>query len=121
MLESKRSFRGDPADVQAVRLFVREALERAPVDLDYAVLIAAEIATNSVRHAPGPFTVIIHYSDTQILLGVSDTSPTGPLLRLADSDLTGGRGLQLVDRLAEEWHVETGPEGKTVWARLRVR
>lgn len=107
--------------MQAVRSFVREALVGCPVDVDYAVLIAVELATNAIRHAPGAFAVVIRASVTEVLVGVSDTSLVGPQLRLADAELPGGRGLQLVDRLAEEWHVETGPEGKTVWSRLRRR
>lgn len=104
-----------------VRRFVRQALDGCAVDLDHAVLIAGELATNSVCHAPGPFVVVVRWSETELWVGVSDTSPIGPHLAPAEADRLGGRGMLLVNDLAQEWHVEARADGKTVWARLRSR
>ncbi|MET8768485.1 ATP-binding protein [Streptomyces sp. NPDC004658] len=44
-----------------------------------------------------------------------------PCLRPADDDQEGGRGLHLVDYLADRWGVAPGPlAGKTVWLELDV-
>ena len=112
-------FSGVPSDVAMVRQFVRETLEGSPVDLDHAVLIASELATNAIRQAPGPFTIAIRVSETDLVVEVSDTAPAG-LDSPADSDAAAATSsMELVGRLAEGWHIEAGPEGKTVRARLR--
>ncbi|MBO0691373.1 MAG: ATP-binding protein [Acidimicrobiaceae bacterium] len=104
-----------------VREFVRETLEGKAVDLDHAVLVAGEMATNSIRHAPGPFAVVIKCSETELAVGISDTNPIGPPVPPEDVQVAGGYGMQLVAHLAEEWQIETEAGGKTVWAWLRPR
>ena len=44
-----------------------------------------------------------------------------PELREPSPEGLGGRGLFLVDALAETWVVRPRNTGKTVWAHLRVR
>ena len=44
--------------------------------------------------------------------------PDQPRLRAVRDLTTGGRGLLIVDRLADEWGVADGGDGTTVWARL---
>ena len=103
-----------------VRQFVRESLEGSPVDIDHAVLIVGELATSAIRNARGPFAVTIRVSETELVVEVSDTGPVEPPVPPADIDaVERTSGMELVDRLAEEWHIEAGPEGKTVQARLR--
>lgn len=104
-----------------VRQFVRETFEGSRVDVDDAVLVAGEMATNAVRHTPGPFVVLIHRSDTELAVGVRDTSPVEPSVMHADAEAEWGFGMQLVDRLADSWHMEAQADGKTTWARLRLR
>ena len=49
---------------------------------------------------------------------VSDSSPREPRLRAAAEDEEGGRGLLLVETIAERWGVDPLPSGKRVWFEL---
>ncbi|WP_328944287.1 ATP-binding protein [Streptomyces sp. NBC_00250] len=95
------------------------------------VLVAAELATNAVRHGHVPgrdFRLSLRVAGGVARVEVSDTraervpprpgeSP-GPRPELAD----GGRGLLLVDALAERWGwcPRSGAPGKTVWAECAL-
>ena len=46
---------------------------------------------------------------------VADTSPAVPAPRAATTDETGGRGLILVEALADQWGFEPHSSGKVVW------
>jgi hypothetical protein len=72
-----------------------------------------------VRHAGTPLTVRIMPIDRGIRLEVADDSTRG--LRVRDARLLdeGGRGLFLVDALANRWGVDAHPVGKRVWAELQ--
>ena len=53
-----------------------------------------------------------------VTVAVSDDGPGLPKLRHPDPDDPTGRGLLLVDTVAESWGIKPmDPQGKTVWAR----
>ncbi|CUM40687.1 putative regulatory protein [Streptomyces venezuelae] len=97
---------------------------------DTVVLVAAELATNAVRHGHVPgrdFQLVLRVMDVPrpvARIEVSDTRTErvpprpGRLPEPAD----GGRGLLLVDGLAERWgwHPRPGAPGKTVWAECTL-
>lgn len=91
-------------------------------DVDTAVLVCSELATNAVQHAYAPrqhFDVQVTVTGKECLIEVSDTSPAPPRPATPDADDEGGRGLLLVAALAEGvGHRQRTPAGKTVWARL---
>ncbi|MFF1509161.1 ATP-binding protein [Streptomyces sp. NPDC058326] len=98
------------------------------------VLVAAELAANAVRHGHVPgrdFRLLLRVTDGPrpvARVEVSDTRAervpprpgrlTGPLPELAD----GGRGLLLVESLADRWGwcPRLGAPGKTVWAECAL-
>jgi len=49
---------------------------------------------------------------------VADSDLRLPRLRVADVDDEGGRGLYLVDALADRWGTRPLDEGKVVWFEL---
>ncbi|MBP2582638.1 anti-sigma regulatory factor (Ser/Thr protein kinase) [Streptomyces sp. PvR006] len=95
------------------------------------VLVAAELATNAVRHGHVPgrdFHLSLRVADGLARVEVSDTRAervpprpgelVGPRPELSD----GGRGLLLVDALADRWGwcPRRGAPGKTVWAECAL-
>lgn len=97
---------------------------------DVAELLTSELVTNAVRHAHSPARVVVALAGETLEVGVTDVEPRARLRPVpvpassVEDDITwlrgGGRGLQLVDALADEWGVASLAEGKQVWFRLSV-
>jgi anti-sigma regulatory factor (Ser/Thr protein kinase) len=97
---------------------------------DTVTLVVAELASNAVLHGRVPgrdFELRLTYDRLAglVRVEVSDTHPghpalPGPAVR-PSADTDGGRGLILVEAVADRWGVagRTGP-GKTVWAECAV-
>lgn len=89
-----------------------------------AVLLASELATNSVRHSgsavPGEtVTVTVVVRDAGVRVEVTDRKTEGvPVLRPADDEAEGSRGLRLVDDLADRWGYERSGGRATTWFEL---
>ncbi len=113
-------------DLRAVgdaRRFLRDVLRswKAEGDtVDNAELIASELVTNAVTHTGAPAQLLLtREPDTRLLrISVSDGSTRHPSPREADLDALGGRGLAIVDVLAQSWGVTDQGDGKAVWAEL---
>ena len=94
-----------------------------PVDvLDDARLLVSELAGNAVRHGAAPIDVRLRRTGDAVDVGVRDAG-AALLARTVSrpvADRTSGRGLLIVDGLADDWWVEPAPggHGKTVWFRL---
>src|SRR5687767_11604869 len=98
----------------------RELTDRCPPALvEAAALLASELVTNAVRHARTPLTLAVTPSSDGLRLEVQDGSERMPQLREPSSG-AHGRGLLLIDRIAEAWGTEERPDGKTVWLELTV-
>ena len=87
---------------------------------DDAVLVISELVTNAVRHGDGRIVARVHTNGDEVTLSVSDEGTALPELRHVPVNPAGGLGLQIVDRLATRWGVESAGRGKTVWAVLGV-
>lgn len=86
--------------------------------LDEGRLLVSEVVTNAVRHGQGPVSVRLRRTDTELIVEVSDRSPHTPQPRAAGDEDESGRGLMLVDGLADSWGVRPTDEGKTTWFTL---
>ena len=83
---------------------------------DDALLVLSELVTNAMLHAGEGCTVEVRHRDGLPQLEVRDPSPRAPVLRSVAPADVGGRGLHVVDAIAEEWGWERTADGKRVWA-----
>jgi PAS domain S-box-containing protein len=93
-------------------------------------LMLSELATNAVQHAATEFEVAITLGALAegtdgarwVRVAVSDEAPGYPAPEEPAADAPRGRGLLIVESLADAWGVEVqrGRPGKTVWFASRV-
>jgi anti-sigma regulatory factor (Ser/Thr protein kinase) len=116
-VKTTRAFPAERQSVTAARRFATEALAGTPADtLEAAELLVSELATNCVRHVRAGFEVTIRRSGEEIRIDVTDSGGGRPVMRSPGPDDGTGRGLRIVDMLAQRWGVECrSPSGKTVW------
>jgi hypothetical protein len=83
-------------------------------------LVVGELVTNSVAACPGRLVVFEMYALAgAVMVEVGDPSGNAPVRRPAGAGDESGRGLQIVDALAEAWGTRWPPGGgKVVWARV---
>ncbi|MEY2468438.1 MAG: hypothetical protein QOF21_1136 [Actinomycetota bacterium] len=121
---------GDPSElflptaaaIGAARRFVAWALSTAEARvIDDAVIVTSELATNALHYADGPFRVVVSREHQSVRVGVEDTNPDAPTQQSrSHRDLAvSGRGMYIVDRIAQSWGIEGSPHGKVVWASFR--
>ncbi|MFI6347487.1 ATP-binding protein [Streptomyces sp. NPDC050560] len=112
-----------PQSADRARSLVRTALgvwglRRA---VDDCALIVTELVTNAVKHARGPsLRVTVARRGRFVRVAVTDGSRTLPRLRHPSGAEADGRGLMLVDALADEWGADLKSWGKSVWANLDI-
>ena len=91
---------------------------------DDVITIAAELATNAVKHTAsgrgGWFTVVVSWHAAAVRIAVGDQgASSGPRLTGDHDPLAeSGRGLQVVSCLAARAGVAGGRDGRVVWAEL---
>ncbi|MDQ6781995.1 MAG: ATP-binding protein [Actinomycetota bacterium] len=90
-----------------------------PEDVTMAVVVT-ELVSNAVIHARSRPHLTVGIDGDAVVVQVADDGPGHPVLQTTESVETSGRGLTLVDQMAESWGVTTRPEGtgKVVWARV---
>lgn len=84
-------------------------------------LIVSELVGNSVKHTKCHL-IRVSISLTSpgcVRLSVSDKSTACPLLQRPEVNAESGRGLFLVNELADRWGTDRRRWGKIVWAELR--
>jgi anti-sigma regulatory factor (Ser/Thr protein kinase) len=105
--------------VAAARHHARRALSTlAPEPRDAAELMVSELATNSIKHAQSPFTLVIDRSPAMISVEVHDTGGGHPTLGSPQPWEPIGRGLYIVDLMSSAWGVIKSDHGKVVWFTL---
>ncbi len=114
----------EPTSPALARRHLRSAAAGLPRDLlEIALLLTSELVTNAVRY--GGDHIVLSVADEPELLRVEvhDDGPRVPSLGAAENHAVGGRGLLLVESLAQEWGTAPGGSrsqpGKSVWFTLR--
>ena len=121
----ERLYRRERRSVPLAREFVRTALDGWGVGgrADEVLLCVSELATNAVRHGVPPgrgFRLSVWpLAGGALRVEVHDSGDGWPGVRMpADSD-EGGRGLLLVEALADKWGVAGRVAGKGRVVRVR--
>ncbi|WP_243639282.1 SpoIIE family protein phosphatase [Streptacidiphilus pinicola] len=115
--EERWTLSAEPSAPAYARRLVRRALHDWGQEslLDTTELLVSELVTNAVRYASAPIGLRLALREETLLVEVADPLPDPPREREAAGTDEGGRGLQLVHRLAHRWGTRAEGEGKVVW------
>lgn len=91
---------------------------RLPVGVvaDKVVLIASELVTNAVQAGATRIDIDLRVTSDRVDLVVTDDAGGWPTPTLATPDDTAGRGLSIVEHLADAWDVVRQRRGKAITA-----
>lgn len=129
VLQVQLEIRPDPAEVGRARKWARARLAGSGIGADEPiaealVLLVSELVTNAVLHTGCPAVLRLSLPEPEtaegatLRLEVADACSRAPVLRCAGGDATGGRGLALVDGLADRWGWSVEGAGKRIWCEL---
>ncbi len=122
-MTERRAFAGAPESVPSARHFVTAAVAGLPKEIsDHAALMVSELATNAVKHGGSDFEVLVERRPDELYVEIVDTGDGLPTVRRSLPQDSSGRGLHIVEALANTWGVRaasSGP-GKTVWFTLSL-
>ena len=115
----ERRFPPESRSAAAAREFVLAAgwSDDADANLRLATVVS-EVVTNAILHARTAFQVTVLLKGETIRVAVRDKSAALPIRRDFHNLQPTGRGLHIVEALADRWGVAEEPEGKTVWFEL---
>ncbi len=118
-MTSVAAFDHHPTAVREARTFIEHELRQLdPRLVEMAVLMVSELATNAVVHTASAFRVRVIHDAVLVRIEVTDHGGGTPTVRTPEPIATGGRGLLIVQELAESWGVERSEGEKTVWFTL---
>jgi len=110
------------ASVLAARRVVRDLLAvwDVPHDREDAALLVTELVTNVVDHVQGEvdLTLELSLSDTWLRIAVVDGSSIRPVVQELSHERPRGRGMRMVEAIADRWGAEDHKGGKRVWFDL---
>ncbi|MCX5265229.1 MULTISPECIES: ATP-binding protein [unclassified Streptomyces] len=120
--------RPDPAEVGRARRWARSRLVGSGIGneeplAETLILLVSELVTNAVVHTGCPAVLRLSLpggaaEPSIVRLEVADSSDRAPVPRCAGDEATGGRGLALVDGLADRWGWSVEGAGKRIWCEL---
>ncbi|MGH9303473.1 MAG: ATP-binding SpoIIE family protein phosphatase, partial [Acidimicrobiales bacterium] len=103
----------------ARRFVTGRLLHRHPLVAERAAVLVSELVTNVVRHAEGELRVVVSELPSGVVrVEVADHSPELPEKKELDPLSDDGRGLRLMEALADRWGHRRDPNGrfaKIVW------
>jgi hypothetical protein len=118
----------DPAEVGRARRWARSRLAGSGIGddeplADTLILLISELVTNAVVHTGCPAVLWMLFGAGAAEAGtvrveVADISACPPKPRHAEGDDTNGRGLELVDGLADRWGWQPEGAGKSIWCEV---
>ncbi|MEU6257814.1 ATP-binding protein [Streptomyces sp. NPDC047043] len=116
-------FLAELEEVAALRRVLRTHLRLWGLhdSIDAAELCVSEFVANVINHVgPGtPTTLVVSMNGTHLRIEVHDPDMRAlPILQQADADSETGRGMTLVNAVADRWGVLLRPDRKVTWCEL---
>ncbi|MFJ2442280.1 SpoIIE family protein phosphatase [Streptomyces sp. NPDC087658] len=117
----------EPERIGTVRRQLRELLHdwADGEQIDAAELMVSEMLTNVLVHTDGDALLVAEARGTQggrrLRVEVADASDDLPHRRHPGELASSGRGLMLMEMLADAWGVDPRGEGKSIWFELHER
>ncbi|MFD7295987.1 SpoIIE family protein phosphatase [Streptomyces sp. NPDC059897] len=115
----------EPERIAAARQQLRELLHdwSDPDQMDSAVLLVSEMVTNVLVHTDGDALLVAEMTrhgaePRRLRVEVADASDDLPHKRRPGELASSGRGLVLMELLADRWGVDPRGEGKSIWFEL---
>lgn len=115
------AFPADPISVMKARSQIVEILQGHRLEItDDAEIVADELVANAVVHAKTDFTVVLERWHDGIRIAVQDGCIDIPAIQDPDPLAESGRGLVMIDQVAQSWGHHITDRGKCVWAYIQV-
>ncbi|MCX5398391.1 SpoIIE family protein phosphatase [Streptomyces sp. NBC_00102] len=114
----------EPERISVARQLLRELLHdwADAEQVDSAVLMLSEMTTNVLVHTDGNALMVAEVTGEQgerrLRVEVADGSDELPHKRRPGEMASSGRGLVLMEMLADNWGVDPRGEGKSIWFEL---
>ncbi|MGK3937129.1 SpoIIE family protein phosphatase [Streptomyces caeruleatus] len=114
----------EPERVAVARQQLRELLHdwSSADQIDSAVLLLSEMLTNVLVHTDADALLLVEVrgeaGERRLRIEVTDTSDDLPHKRRPGELASSGRGLMLIELLADTWGVDPRGEGKSIWFEL---
>ncbi|MFE4449550.1 SpoIIE family protein phosphatase [Streptomyces sp. NPDC056796] len=114
----------EPERVAAARQQLRELLHdwADAEQVDSAELMVSEMSTNVLVHTDGDALLVAEvtgeWGERRLRVEVADASDELPHKRRPGEMASSGRGLVLMEMLADAWGVDPRGEGKSIWFEL---
>jgi anti-sigma regulatory factor (Ser/Thr protein kinase) len=102
------------------RRFTVETLRSwgAVSSIEEAELIVSELVTNALRHASSPSRLALAADGDCLRIEVADQGGGGAVRRRAAPQDAGGRGLMLVEAMADRWGSHRDEHEHLVWCEI---
>jgi anti-anti-sigma regulatory factor/anti-sigma regulatory factor (Ser/Thr protein kinase) len=106
--------------IQTARILARAVCGRWRMSAveDAAQTVVTELVTNAIQHAGTSIDVAFTNTRTHLHIAVHDRSREQP--HRVTGEENSGYGLLLVDAFAATWGCGSTPDGKVVWAAIRL-
>jgi anti-sigma regulatory factor (Ser/Thr protein kinase) len=121
-MEAQAAFPAELRSAAEARRFAERTLEGwgCAALVESARLLVSELVVNAVIHAHTAPALRLRYDGAMLRVEVTDGSTVAPRRRPYSPTSTTGRGLMILDAVADHWGVDIGSAAKTVWFELEA-